>query len=108
LKLKTCDYLLYFILPCRQNAKERIKINPSKKLPKRVRKMLSNVRKTVIITHGFRNNANEDWVKRMSNAFLEKVISHKFSFDAKYPASASIFRRMQTLLLWIGGKVLKL
>lgn len=57
-----------------KNAKTGIKINPSTRFPKLARKMLKKVRKTVIITHGFRSNAKEKWVKRMELAFMAKVI----------------------------------
>jgi hypothetical protein len=66
---------------CRQNAQRSININPSRKFQNEVSKLLRKVRKTVIITHGFRSNSNKNWVKRMANAFLEKVIPIKLNLN---------------------------
>lgn len=64
------------VRPSRYNPTTKIKINPSKKFPKKARKLLTKIRKTVIIIHGFRSNAEEGWMNRMAEAFLNKVCTY--------------------------------
>jgi Lipase len=43
-------------------------------IPKTAKNAFRKRKKTFFITHGFWNNAKEDWVERMKIAFLEKVM----------------------------------